>query len=100
MKERLSLCVHNLKNSPKLIPLPKRTKRFALYGHGRKRSEVFDNRRWLTAEIDVAEPGLHTFKLYMVDPEVVVEQLVFNPDDAHPSYFGAPAVRHLGKEMK
>ena len=90
----------NLKNSPKLIPLPKRTKRFALYGHGRKRSEVFDNRRWLTAEIDVAEPGLHTFKLYMVDPEVVVEQLVFNPDDAHPSYFGAPAVRHLGKEMK
>ena len=34
--------------------------------------------------------GLHTLKIMMVDPEVVLERIVVNPDNAHPSYFGAP----------
>ena len=89
----------NLKNSPKLKPLPRRTKDLALYGRGKYRNEVFDNLRWLTAEIDVAEAGLHTFKVYMVDPELVVERLVFCPDNAHPSYWGAPEIRHSGRKQ-
>lgn len=30
----------------------------------------------------------------MIDPEIVLEQLVLYPDNRYPSYFGAPAVRH------
>ena len=88
-----------MKKSPKLKPLPRRTKDLALYGRGKYRNEVFDNLRWLTAEIDVAEAGLHTFKVYMVDPELVVERLVFCPDNAHPSYWGAPEIRHSGRKQ-
>lgn len=85
----------NLKNSPNLKPLPSRNRTLKLInGTGKRRNEVFDNLRWLTAEFNVDEPGLHTFKVYMVDPEIVLEQLVFNPDNTHPSYFGAPPVRH------
>lgn len=85
----------NLKKSPKLKPLPPRNKTLKLInGDGFCRNEIFDNLRWLTAEFEVEKPGLHTFKVYMVDPEIVLEQLVFNPDNTHPSYFGAPSVRH------
>lgn len=84
----------NLKNSPNLKPLPPRNRTLKLInGNGFCRNEVFDNLRWLTAEFRVDQPGLHTFKVYMVDPEIVLEQLVFNPDNTHPSYFGAPPVR-------
>lgn len=85
----------NLKASPTLKPLPPRNNSLALLkGNRFCRNEVFDNLRWLVTEFDVAEPGLHTFKIYMVDPEIVLEQLVFNPDNVHPSYFGAVPVRH------
>ncbi len=85
----------NLKASPNLKPLPPRERKLKLVtGVGRMRSEVFDNLRWLTTEIEVDKPGLHTFKVYMVDPEVVLEQLVFSPDNAHPSYFGAQPLQH------
>jgi hypothetical protein len=30
----------------------------------------------------------------MVDPEIVMERIVINPNDLYPSYFGAPAIRH------
>lgn len=85
----------NLRKSPNLKPLPPRNRTLKLInGNGFCRNEVFDNLRWLTAEFKVDQPGLHTFKVYMVDPEIVLEQLVFNPDNTHPSYFGAPPVRH------
>ena len=78
-----------------LKPLPPRERKLKLVtGVGRMRSEVFDNLRWLTTEIEVDKPGLHTFKVYMVDPEIVLEQLVFSPDNAHPSYFGAQPLQH------
>ena len=49
-----------------------------------------NNLRWLSVTTD-ATPGRHTLRLIMIDPEIVVEQLVINPDNAHYSYFGAPA---------
>ncbi len=51
-----------------------------------RRTEVFDNIRWLSVKLD-AKPGKHTLRLIMVDPEIVVEQIVVNPDNNHYSYF-------------
>lgn len=81
----------NLARSKKLHALPK-AGRLALSGwwKGRKlpvRSEVFDNIRWLDTTVQ-ATPGRHTLRLVMIDPEVVVEQIVANPDNGRYSYFG------------
>ncbi len=78
----------NLKNSKKLKPLPPRGK-MALNGYGRgMRNEVFDNIRWLEASFPVEEKGVQTLKIKMIDPEIVVERIVVNPDDSRYSYFG------------
>ena len=85
----------NLALSPNLKPLPEVEKNILLTGYGQlRRNEVFDNMRWLTARLPVAGDGLHTVKIIMVDPEVVLERIVVNPDNAHPSYFGAPEICH------
>ena len=85
----------NLAMSPNLKPLPEVEKNILLTGYGQlRRNEVFDNMRWLTARLPVAGGGLHTVKIMMVDPEVVLERIVVNPDNAHPSYFGAPEICH------
>ena len=73
----------NLKRSKKLKPLPEP-------GHMARRNEVFDNMRWLDVSFEVSTAGTHTLSLIMIDPEVVVERLVINPDDNHYSYFGPP----------
>ncbi|MDE6549357.1 MAG: hypothetical protein K2L22_10185, partial [Muribaculaceae bacterium] len=80
----------NLKNSKKLKPLPERGK-MALNGYGRgMRNEVFDNIRWLEATFPVEEIGTNTLKIKMVDPEIVIECIVVNPDNSRYSYFGPP----------
>lgn len=80
----------NLKNSKKLIPLPAPGK-MALNGYRRRmRNEVFDNLRWLDVTFPVTDAGLHTLKIKMIDPEIVVERIVVNPDDSQYSYFGPP----------
>ena len=81
----------NLAVSNVLKPLPPRS-RLSLSGfvNGRqlpRRDEVFDNLRWLDATFQ-AEQGKHVLKIVMIDPEVVVEQIVVNPDNNHYSYFG------------
>jgi len=81
----------NLAVSKVLKPLPPRS-RLSLSGFvdGKqqpRRDEVFDNMRWLDATFSVT-PGTHTLKVIMIDPEIVVEQLVINPDNQHYSYFG------------
>lgn len=84
----------NLAISKVLKPLPPQN-RLSLSGYangGRKlprRTEVFDNMRWLEVTFANVTPGTHTLKVIMIDPEVVVEQLVINPDNARYSYFGA-----------
>ncbi len=54
-----------------------------------RRDEVFDNLRLLDVTFTGITPGRHTLKLIMIDPEIVVEQIVVNPDNNHYSYFGA-----------
>ncbi len=82
----------NLSISKVLKPLPPRNHlSLSGYVNGRqqpRRTEVFDNLRWLETQFQVT-PGLHKLKLMMVDPEIVVEQIVVNPDDNHYSYFGS-----------
>ena len=82
----------NLSRSKVLKPLPPRS-RLALSGfwNGRqlpRRDEVFDNLRWLDATFEGLTPGRHTLKVIMIDPEIVIEQIVVNPDNNHYSYFG------------
>lgn len=83
----------NLAQSPNLKPLPPIKKSVKLLGYGKHlRNEVFDNIRWLTVNLNVKNAGMHTLKVFMIDPEVVLERIVVNPDNQHPSYFGAPTV--------
>lgn len=85
----------NLEISNVLQPLPRHTRDIKLVGRWRAlRNEVFDNIRWLDLGVEVLEPGIHTLKIYMIDPEVVLERIVVNPDNEHPSYFGAPSIKH------
>lgn len=80
----------NMARSKKLKPLPKRGT-LSLSGNGRPmRNEIFDNLRWLDASFSITSPGRHTLKIIMVDPEIVVENIVVNPDDKRHSYFGPP----------
>lgn len=88
----------NLARSQVLKPYPPTNKNIAMFGVGQfRRNEIFDNMRWLDIEMDVKEPGIHTLKIIMIDPEVVVEKIVVNPDNNHPSYLGTPPVEHNRK---
>jgi len=85
----------NLARSGTLKPLPDRGPDYALVSRGKpRRDEVFDNQRWLDVSLKVKTPGLHTLKVYMIDPELVLERIVVNPDDRYPSYMGAPSISH------
>jgi hypothetical protein len=83
----------NLAQSKNLKPLPPHNN-LLLSGwrNGRKmlrRDEVFDNIRWLEVKFDNSKEGKHTLKLIMIDPEIVIDQIVVNPDNSRYSYFGA-----------
>jgi len=82
----------NLAQSKKLKPLPPHNN-LLLSGwkDGRKmlrRDEVFDNIRWLEVNFGNISAGKHRLKLIMIDPEIVVESIVVNPDNNRYSYFG------------
>lgn len=79
----------NIARSKVLKPLPRPASDIYLSGsRQRMRSEVFDNLRWLSIDFDIPTAGNHTVKVVMIDPEIVVEKLVINPDNEHPSYHG------------
>ena len=79
----------NIARSKVLKPLPRPASDIYLSGtRQRMRSEVFDNLRWLSIDLDIPTAGYHTVKVVMIDPEIVVEKLVINPDNEHPSYHG------------
>lgn len=74
----------------KALPAPSRLSLNGWVDGGQlpRRNEVFDNMRWLTTSFDVA-PGAHKLRVFMIDPEIVLQQIVVNPDDSRYSYFGA-----------
>ena len=82
----------NLAQSKNLKPLPPHNN-LLLSGwrNGRKmlrRDEVFDNIRWLEVNFPNTTAGKHTLKLILIDPEIVIETIVVNPDNNRYSYFG------------
>lgn len=88
-----------LSRSTVLKSYPPVNNNIALIGVGQfRRNEIFDNMRWLDFEMDVKEPGIHTLKIIMIDPEIVVEKIVVNPDNNHPSYFGVLPFQHNARK--
>lgn len=41
-----------------------------------------------TKQFCIAKDGKHRLKIIMIDPEIVIEQIVVNPDNNCYSYFG------------
>ena len=58
---------------------------------------VGDNRRIVRTTHQLAAPGYHTLKIWMVDPGVVLEKLVVNLGGEKPSYLGPPESYRHGK---
>lgn len=90
----------NLANSMVLKPLPPLGQDYALVSRRQpRRNEIFDNLRWLDVTANVKNPGMHTLKIYMVDPELVLERIIVNPNDKYPSYLGAPSILHNARAV-
>ena len=49
---------------------------------------VKENVRRIKTQLDVEQAGKHTFKIYMVDPAVVVEKIVISKGALPQTYFG------------
>lgn len=54
---------------------------------------VMDNARTLRSTHRIAEPGVRTLKVWMVDPGVVLETVIVRTEPLPRSYFGPPASR-------
>lgn len=52
-------------------------------------AKVFDDIRWLNTKFAV-NPLVrrHIIRVYLIDPEIVLEKIIVNPDNNAPSYFG------------
>jgi hypothetical protein len=51
---------------------------------------VSENSRTMKSTHRISEPGVHTLKVWMVDPGVVLESVIVHLDEERPSYFGPP----------
>jgi hypothetical protein len=52
---------------------------------------VSENSRNLSSTHRISKPGVHTLKVWMVDPGVILEKIVVHPGTVQSSYFGPPA---------
>jgi hypothetical protein len=51
---------------------------------------VADNAHTVTSKHTIEKPGYHTLKIWMVDPEVVIQKILVNLGGLKPSYLGPP----------
>jgi hypothetical protein len=91
--------------SPTLDFVPGRGLRFAMaFDDGKPRiinalehntirdweTTVKDSIRCVKSAFDIAQPGYHTLKIWMVDPGIVLQKLVIDLGGLRPSYLGPP----------
>lgn len=85
----------NLDKSHILKPLPPANRKISIInGNGFCRNGLYDAVRWLDTKLKVRKSGMHRLRVYMVDPEVVLERIIVNPDNNHPSYMGKQEILH------
>lgn len=83
----------NLAKSHVLKAVPRANRKYKLIsGNNFCRNGLYDAVRWLDTKVKVPSAGVHKLRVYMVDPEVVLERIIVNPDNEHPSYMGSPAI--------
>jgi hypothetical protein len=70
---------------PQMIDAGEATASIKARNHGRLAA---DNAQTLTFRQTFSQPGRHTLKVWMVDPDIVLEYLIVGA--AKPSYFGPP----------
>ena len=58
-------------------------------------TSVEDSVRKATSKHQIATPGYHTLKIWMVDPGVVLQKLVVDLGGVRPSYLGPPESFHV-----
>ena len=51
---------------------------------------VVDQTRHLRTTLNIPKEGYHTFKVWMIDPGVVVEKIIVNTGGLKPTYLGPP----------
>ena len=61
---------------------------------------VRDNIKTLKSKHTITEPGVHTLKVWMVDPGMVLEKLVVHDGKLPKSYFGPPEVSLDRRDIK
>jgi hypothetical protein len=59
---------------------------------------VKDNVRKVHSRYRISQPGFHTFKVWMVDPGVVLQKIVVDAGGVRPSYLGPPESYHLARQ--
>ncbi len=61
---------------------------------------VKDSVRKIKSRHAISQPGYHTFKVWMVDPGVVLQKIVVDTGGVRPSYLGPPESFHRGTSDK
>jgi hypothetical protein len=59
---------------------------------------VKDNVRKVHSRHRISQQGFHTFKVWMVDPGVVLQKIVVDAGGVRPSYLGPPESYHLARQ--
>src|SRR5690606_11836920 len=57
---------------------------------------VKNNYRRIISKHTITKPGVHTLKIWMVDPAIVLQRIVVNTGGVKPSYLGPPPSRRQG----
>ncbi len=57
---------------------------------------VKNNYRRIISKHTITKPGVHTLKIWMVDPAVVLQKIVVNTGGVKPGYLGPPPSRRQG----
>jgi hypothetical protein len=76
--------------APQIVEIPRQTDQRAWS------KAVSDSVYTVTSTHQIAAPGYHTLKFWMVDPGVVLQKLVVNLGGVKPSYLGPPESYHAG----